>query len=167
MHPLNCPGHRLDSHCPFLIFIHFPLQSLFVREAGVVRQPRCSDIHFACLLEKKHSYEYSGHSAISRRGEKDGRQHKESRAEIQLCSHFKCISHGEEQLGGKQLTVKVCGAGRMAASDQAWSLFEGPILDWRMSGAAEPHDFRQACLWGETVLQEARLVRQHLSSPSK
>lgn len=52
MHPLNCPGHRLDSHCPFLIFIHFPLQSLFVREAGVVRQPRCSDIHFACLLEK-------------------------------------------------------------------------------------------------------------------
>lgn len=52
MHPLNCPGHRLDSHCPFLIFIHFPLQSLFVREAGVVRQPRRSDIHFACLLEK-------------------------------------------------------------------------------------------------------------------
>lgn len=72
MHPLNWLGHRLDSRCPFLFFIHFPLQSLFVKEPGVVRQPRRSDIHFPCLSKKKkkHSYEYSGHSANLKEGGK-------------------------------------------------------------------------------------------------
>lgn len=89
---------------------------------------------------------------------------KDSKRELVLSASVMEWNSGE--LRGKQLTVKVCGAGRMAASDQAWSSFEGPILDWRVSGAAEPHDFRQTCLWGETVLQEAHLVRQHLSSPT-
>ncbi len=76
--PFELSGASSWLSLSFSHFYSFPSPVSLCQRGWCCQAAKTLWYPFCMLVRKKHSYEYSGHSAISRRGKKDGRLQNES-----------------------------------------------------------------------------------------